>query len=161
MQAGKSDIIGLQPAAQSGYSDILPISRDARILGQTEQLSRKARLRSMPFLPDKRSKVIARDGLACWLCGLQTGSKGRMLRTLDHVIPVSRGGTDALENLRLAHLICNTLRADDDGATAFRAFRRHPRQQKWSHPATAAYMQRLSISATWVKSSVTDIETSA
>jgi 5-methylcytosine-specific restriction endonuclease McrA len=27
--------------------------------------------------------------------------------TIDHVIPVSQGGTDDLANLKLAHMICN------------------------------------------------------
>jgi 5-methylcytosine-specific restriction endonuclease McrA len=30
--------------------------------------------------------------------------------TVDHLIPVSEGGTDAPENLRLAHRTCNTKR---------------------------------------------------
>ena len=32
--------------------------------------------------------------------------------TVDHVIPLSKGGSDELENLRPAHWICNNRKSD-------------------------------------------------
>ena len=32
--------------------------------------------------------------------------------TFDHIIPMSRGGVDELENLQLVHLHCNHAKAD-------------------------------------------------
>ena len=49
-----------------------------------------------------RAPVFARYGTDCWLCG-HPGAD-----SVDHVTPRSRGGTDALENMRPAHLFCNT-----------------------------------------------------
>lgn len=49
---------------------------------------------------------MARDGAQCYLCGYVFTEVGRRM-TVDHVIPRSRGGTDAWENLRPACLACN------------------------------------------------------
>ena len=54
------------------------------------------------------SYLARRDGDRCWLCGGTFASKGlALLRTLDHIIPRSKGGTDHPANLRLAHFRCN------------------------------------------------------
>lgn len=58
----------------------------------------------------------ARDGWRCHLClrRVDPGLKAPhpKSRSFDHLIPVSHGGTDAPENLRLAHLRCNVSRGN-------------------------------------------------
>lgn len=49
--------------------------------------------------------VVARDGDACYLCGRETD---RDDRTLDHVVPLTRGGGHTLSNVRVAHRRCNS-----------------------------------------------------
>jgi len=44
-----------------------------------------------------RQKVFATYGDACWLCG------GGGADTIDHLIPLSDGGDDHMDNLRPAH----------------------------------------------------------
>jgi len=62
--------------------------------------------------------VAARDGWICRLCeepidlALNWPDPGSA--SLDHVIPVSRGGSGELANLRLAHLHCNTSRGNGE-----------------------------------------------
>lgn len=56
-----------------------------------------------------RASVIARDGGRCHLCG--AFPKGRDL-TIDHVIPLAKGGHHAAENLRVACLSCNASKKD-------------------------------------------------
>lgn len=55
-----------------------------------------------------------RDGWRCHLCGKSVSPKfrapHRMSPTFDHLMPVSAGGTDAPENLALAHFGCNSRR---------------------------------------------------
>lgn len=53
----------------------------------------------------------------CWTCHLCRRRVGRTFKaphprsaTFDHLIPISAGGTDAPENLRLAHWGCNSRR---------------------------------------------------
>jgi len=53
----------------------------------------------------RRALEVRRVGdLVCWLCG------GAGADTLDHVVPVTRGGDNDPANLRPAHRRCNTLK---------------------------------------------------
>lgn len=52
-----------------------------------------------------RARVLATRP-ACWLCG-QAGAD-----TLDHVLPLSCGGTNDPANLRPAHKACNVRRSN-------------------------------------------------
>jgi 5-methylcytosine-specific restriction endonuclease McrA len=54
--------------------------------------------------------VINRDGNYCYLCHKLFDKKGDM--TIDHVVPTSLGGTDDIQNLKLAHEDCNRKKAD-------------------------------------------------
>ena len=62
------------------------------------------------------SRVYERDGFTCWLCNTETLTEYVMgdplSPSLDHVVPRSRGGDDAMGNLRTAHMICNAYRRD-------------------------------------------------
>lgn len=51
------------------------------------------------------SQLIRRDGAMCGCCKEAIADRRDM--TVDHIVPVSRGGSDKLENLRLAHAFCN------------------------------------------------------
>lgn len=52
------------------------------------------------------ARLIARDGDRCWYCG-GGFAPGKRHRTVDHALPLSLGGTNAFENLRLACGQCN------------------------------------------------------
>lgn len=54
---------------------------------------------------DPAYKAMYRGG-RCWLCG-HLGAD-----TLDHVVPVSKGGTNDPDNLRPAHRACNSARGN-------------------------------------------------
>ena len=69
-----------------------------------------------------RTKLIERDGPNCHLCGLPTESRwGHWAATIDHLIPQSKGGKHTLENLRLAHFLCNVIRGNWDITDEVRA----------------------------------------
>ena len=62
----------------------------------------------------KKSKLAAvrqRDGDDCWFCGNAMRFGGipntRKYATLEHLQPLSKGGTSAMENLALCHKSCN------------------------------------------------------
>lgn len=65
--------------------------------------------RTIRVMVDELARVY---GWRCWLCGgVIDPSLDRRRRggaTIDHVLPRLHGGSDSLENLRLAHKGCNS-----------------------------------------------------
>jgi hypothetical protein len=72
---------------------------------------RRAIIFGANHIPYSRADVFERDGYTCYLCGLPLDMTSTMpayfSATVDHVVPLSRGGQDNLSNVRAAHLICN------------------------------------------------------
>jgi len=58
--------------------------------------------------PSRRDEVFARDGFRC----VQCGEADRKLLTLDHIVPKSKGGTNAAKNLQVLCRACNNRKAD-------------------------------------------------
>lgn len=54
-----------------------------------------------------REAVIKRDGMVCAYCGSEAGPWH-----IDHIHPVSRGGTDEIGNLTVACALCNLSKGD-------------------------------------------------
>lgn len=58
--------------------------------------------------------ICQRDGWVCWICnrGIDPALRhpDRQAGTADHVIPLALGGSDEDDNLRAAHLTCNSRR---------------------------------------------------
>jgi hypothetical protein len=52
-----------------------------------------------------RESIVERDRSTCYLCGRELGATEI---TLDHVIPLARGGAHTEENLRVACRSCNS-----------------------------------------------------
>lgn len=50
-----------------------------------------------------RSRVLQRDGFACRYCGARANPM-----TIDHVLPISKGGTNDLRNLVSCCMSCNS-----------------------------------------------------
>jgi hypothetical protein len=60
-----------------------------------------------PLRPALRFKVLHRDNYRCQLCGRTPTTDPDLILEIDHIKPVSKGGTDALENLRTLCRQCN------------------------------------------------------
>jgi hypothetical protein len=72
---------------------------------------RKARLRGLAGEPLSVWEIYERDGGRCHICGEHVHDDikwpdGRA-PSVDHVLPITKGGSDEPENLKLAHLRCN------------------------------------------------------
>ena len=82
--------------------------------------SRRRRARLSAVLDEQvvRAVVFERDGWVCHLCGgtIDPGLRGRhpMAATIDHVVPLARGGRHSYGNVKAAHLRCNSSRGDRD-----------------------------------------------
>ena len=118
---------GLKYARDSGIC-----SKECRIINTTE-LKRKShkgrkdsnRHRAKKYGTEYDSsvtlkKLIARDGLICALCGGMcdlndhswTKFSGPLYPNIDHIVPMSKGGAHAWDNVQVAHIMCNSLKSD-------------------------------------------------
>lgn len=72
---------------------------------------RRARLAQVHHEPYTREQVLEKHGSVCHLCEVEIDlalpSPNPLSFTLDHVSPISKGGADALFNVRPAHFGCN------------------------------------------------------
>lgn len=57
----------------------------------------------------RRTEIYLRDGGRCGVCGREVEYAKA---TLDHIVPLSRGGYHTRSNVRIAHLDCNANRAE-------------------------------------------------
>lgn len=69
---------------------------------------RRAKLKNAPRVEKYDSLDIAnRDGWKCHICGKKVH---RRQLSMDHLVPLSRGGDDTPQNVALAHRTCNNRR---------------------------------------------------
>jgi endogenous inhibitor of DNA gyrase (YacG/DUF329 family) len=77
---------------------------------------RRYRKRGQFVAPVYRAEIYKRDGGICQLCGKKVDMTKEVPHpkapVLDHIIPLSRGGTHEPKNVQLAHFICNSLKSD-------------------------------------------------
>ncbi|QDF19511.1 HNH endonuclease [Arthrobacter phage Kumotta] len=79
--------------------------------GEQSRRRRRARLAGVEREPYTTASIAARDDYRCSLCGglvdmaLKWPEAGSA--SVDHILPISRGGADTLANVALAHFGCN------------------------------------------------------
>lgn len=60
--------------------------------------------------------IIARDGLECGICSKPVDPDlaypNPLSRSVDHILPIARGGAHTPENCQMAHLRCNISKGD-------------------------------------------------
>ena len=96
---------------------------DSRRRGWSRRRAVKRGARAEPY---SRTAIAERDRWRCHLCGKpiakdQIVPHPRAL-TMDHVVPLARGGDDVAANIRIAHFLCNAtkgLRAMDEQLMMF------------------------------------------
>ncbi len=74
-------------------------------------MMRRSRMASTQVSPIVSATIFERDGWMCQICAVQVEQLRRWpdpwSASLDHVVPVSKGGSHTFENVQLAHLRCN------------------------------------------------------
>lgn len=69
---------------------------------------RRARIRCAPEIESiDRLEIYDRDGGRCHICGKKVSARSFHL---DHLVPISKGGTHTRANVRIAHAFCNQSR---------------------------------------------------
>ena len=79
-----------------------------------------------------RKHIFERDGYNCYLCGIPVDLSGsyivgqpgwELYPHIEHVIPISKGGSDTLDNVKIAHAKCNLIKGtqiiDNSSTTAY------------------------------------------
>lgn len=92
-------------------------SEECALRVRSHTMNTQRRIRTSEEIQDfKRSDIYERDGWKCQLCGKAVNPKlsfpNPACASLDHVIPLSRGGSHKTTNVQLAHLRCNTARGN-------------------------------------------------
>ncbi len=67
----------------------------------------------------KRNDIFERDNWVCAICGMKINRQLKGLhprsKSIDHIVPLSKGGIDAPINVQAAHLRCNISKNAGDG----------------------------------------------
>lgn len=95
----------------------------------TNECSKKYNWRIAEAIRDKRirmngevhwditlEKLVIRDKNICYLCNeevhMDKHYNHNMYGSIDHVVPLAKGGTHTWNNIKLAHRICNSIKSD-------------------------------------------------
>lgn len=95
-----------------------------RCYRKVSRRDRKALVRGSRRLGEviRFTEVYDRDNGKCHICGLACARQSPVPHplhpTIDHVVPLSRGGVHSLDNVKIAHFVCNTMKSDRHSVTA-------------------------------------------
>lgn len=117
LRAHKAD---RRPACSTTCRRILQFGSDAAHTGSydwvTDAIRRAERAGALVIEAFDRREVFERDGWICYRCDRPTNRDASPFDTLsptvDHVVPLSKGGTHSLANARTACLGCNSAKQD-------------------------------------------------
>lgn len=80
---------------------------------------RRARKRGNGAEPYARQEIFRRDGWRCHICRKAVRrsvvAPHPLAPTIDHLVPIARGGADAPWNVATAHFLCNSIKGDRGG----------------------------------------------
>ena len=104
---------------EEGYDIQTHNDRDDLKPGQYVLVSRKPRAKvAREIKGDQRSRILERNGFTCQVCGAGAGEpdpldpRKRIRLQLDHIKPLSEGGTNEDSNLRVVCSACNRGRSN-------------------------------------------------
>lgn len=89
-----------------------------RLYWQEKGRRRRALKQGGVSQPYTLAEIAERDRFCCALCGdpvpMDVKVPEALAPTIDHVVPVSRGGDDTRANVQLAHFRCNSVKGARD-----------------------------------------------
>ena len=131
--------LAMRPCAEQGCSSLSDGTRcvEHKHLNDTRVSPRKRGLgaKHQAMSP----AILKRDGYVCQLCmkpiDRNAPPRTPMSGSIDHIVPLSKGGTGVASNLRAAHYGCNSARRDDREGSSYRpavAMPTPPRLDEWA-----------------------------
>jgi 5-methylcytosine-specific restriction endonuclease McrA len=98
-----------------GVSDVTKLAYMRRASSK-----RRALIRQAGHEPYTEQEIFNRDRWRCGLCGGKVPKKAKapdpLAASIDHILPISRGGSDTRANVQCAHLACNIDRKNRGGS---------------------------------------------
>lgn len=83
-----------------------------RLYWQEKNRRRRAAKRGGASEPYTLAEIALRDDFNCGLCGKSVPMAVKvpepLAPTIDHIVPISKGGDDTRANVQLAHFVCNS-----------------------------------------------------
>jgi 5-methylcytosine-specific restriction endonuclease McrA len=84
---------------------------------QQSRIRRKRHTETWDGVTD--AEIMERDRWRCGICGKRIGKSYKYphprSKSIDHIVPLSQGGSDTAANKRAAHLDCNRRRMNRGG----------------------------------------------
>lgn len=123
-------------------AEILEVDGARRFRSESEEIPCPTVIRLVRYIhvPRKFRRQVtntflfARDGYTCQYCGRHRRElRGRQFLTRDHILPVSRGGTNTWQNVVTACSPCNNRKGNHTPAEAHMKLRTEPREPNHVH----------------------------
>lgn len=90
--------------------------KDKGLVPRGRKHKRRARTFGVEYEPVNALKVYERDRWRCGICAKRVNKNAKwpdqMCPSLDHIIPMSRGGDHTYANTQCSHWICNVLKSN-------------------------------------------------
>lgn len=102
-------------------------------------VQRRARLWNVLFEDFTNTEIFERDHWVCAICGQPVDHEPSLFAynplaaSLDHIVPLARGGSHTRDNVRCVHFICNSLKSDADDIVAKERAKRWFKKQMTGH----------------------------
>lgn len=145
----------------SGKVEVVEYSRDRTIKGVTREWPLPSVVRVIRHFKRERIQVrfsrlniYTRDNFTCQYCGVRAPSEDL---TFDHVVPRSRGGKTAWENIVTCCIPCNRQKADHTLGESGMRLRCRPKKPAYL-PVVTVRMTPGKIPAEWVPYWTTALE---
>jgi predicted nucleic acid-binding Zn ribbon protein len=105
---------------------------------RAENSRRRAHLAGADVGQFRDVDIFERDHWTCAICGQPVDREpsffyNLLAASLDHIVPLSRGGSHTTDNVRCVHFICNSLKSDADDIVAKERARRWFKKQMTGH----------------------------
>lgn len=90
-------------------------SEKGRDVAYRRDMKRRSSIHAVKFKPHQRVELLNRDNWVCQCCGVKVHDNKESTPTkaeIDHIIPISKGGTSEPDNLQVLCRTCNRSKAD-------------------------------------------------